>query len=152
NEEGACLDLKSVVPLDEDSLLSHARKNTGLSDFGSDDWHEPFRIFIKSLEEEADLTLMGRLMTRSDILMHLEARLRIEDEYKRHPQIEDEEMRSPILIVGSGRSGTSAMLNLLSLDPDNGTVKTWEALFPAPPPEAATYRPDPRIAKAHDRI
>jgi hypothetical protein len=152
NEEGACLDLRSVVPLDEDSLIGHARKNTGLSDFGSDDWYEPFRTFIKALDEESELTLVGRLMTRSDILMHLEARLRIEDEYKRNPQIEDEEIRSPILIVGSGRSGTSAMLNLLALDPANGTVKTWEALFPVPPPEAATYRTDPRIAKAHGRI
>jgi hypothetical protein len=152
NEEGAHLDLRSVVPLDEDSLIGHARRNTGLSDFGSDDWYEPFRIFIKALDEESELTLIGRLMTRSDILMHLEARLRVEDEYKRHPQIEQEEIRSPILIVGSGRSGTSAMLNLLALDPDNGTVKTWEALFPVPPPEAATYQTDPRIAKAHARI
>jgi hypothetical protein len=152
NEEGAHLDLRSVVPLDEDSLIGHARRNTGLSDFGSDDWYEPFRIFIKALDEESELTLIGRLMTRSDILMHLEARLRIEDEYKRHPQIEQEEIRRPILIVGSGRSGTSAMLNLLALDPDNGTVKTWEALFPAPPPEAETYQTDPRIAKAHARI
>ena len=51
----------------------------GLSDFGSDDWYEPFRIFVRALEDESELTLIGRLMTRSDILMHLEARLRIED-------------------------------------------------------------------------
>jgi Sulfotransferase family len=152
NEEGACLDLKSVVPLDENSLLSHAKANTGLSDFGSDDWYEPFKILIKALNEESELTLMGRLMTRSDLLMNLEARLRVEDTYKRNPEIDAEELRAPILIVGSGRSGTSAILNLLALDPDNGTAKHWEALFPAPPPEAATYATDPRIAIAHQRM
>ena len=88
NEEGAHLDLRSVVPLDEESLIGHARRNTGLSDFGSDDWYEPIRIFVRALEDESELTLIGRLMTRSDILMHLEDRLRIEDEYKRNPQIE----------------------------------------------------------------
>jgi Sulfotransferase family len=152
NEEGRCLDLKSVVPLDKDSLIGHAKANTGLTDFGSDDWYEPFKVFIEALDEEADLTLMGRLMTRSDILMHLEARLQIEDWYKRHPEIDDVELAQPYLIVGSGRSGTSAIQNLLSYDPDNATPRHWEALFPAPPPEKATYHTDPRIELADKRM
>lgn len=152
NEEGRCLDLKSVVPLDERSLIDRARMNTGLSDFGIDDWVEPFRVFLKALDEESDLTLMGRLMTRSDILMHLEARLRIEDTYKRHPEIGDQRLAAPILIIGSGRSGTSALQNLLALDPDNATPKHWEALLPCPPPEAATYHTDPRIELADGRM
>jgi len=152
NEEGTYLDLKGVVPLDEHSLIERAKHNTGLSDFGQDDWYEPFQVFIKSLEEEAELSLMGRLMTRSDILMHLEARLKVEETYKRHPEIEDEQIHTPIFILGSGRSGTSAIQNLLSLDPDNATPKHWEALFPAPPPEAATYHTDPRIEIADKRM
>lgn len=152
NEEGRALDLKSVVPLDEDSLLAHAKANTGLSDFGGDDWIEPFRVLIKSYEEEAQLSLMGRLMTRSDLLMHLEARLQVEDWYKRHPEIDDEVIGAPILIVGSGRCGTSAMQNLLSHDPDNGAPRHWEALLPCPPPEKATYHSDPRIAIADARM
>jgi hypothetical protein len=152
NEEGRCLDLKSVVPLDEDSLINRAKANTGLSDFGASDWYEPFQVLIKALDDEADLTLMGRLMTRSDLLMHLEARLRVEANYRQHPEIDAEDVDSPILIVGSGRSGTSAMLNLLSLDPGNATPKHWEALFPCPPPEAKTYCTDPRIDIAHQRM
>jgi hypothetical protein len=152
NEEGQCLDLKSVVPLDENSLLSHAKANTGLSDFGVDDWVEPFQVFVKSLDKEANLHLMGRLMTRSDILMHLEARLRIEDTYKKHPEIDDVQLSPTVLIVGSGRSGTSAIQNFLALDPDNRTTKTWEVFFPCPPPEAATYESDPRIALADGRM
>jgi hypothetical protein len=152
NEEGRCLDLKGVIPLDERSLIDRARANTGLSDFGADDWYEPFKVLIKSLDEESDLTLVGRLMTRSDLLMHLEGRLRIEELYKQHPEIDDQDLNTPTLIVGSGRSGTSAILNLLALDPDNGTPKHWEAMFPVPPPEAAAYRTDPRIATAHQRM
>jgi hypothetical protein len=95
---------------------------------------------------------MGRILTRSDILMYLEARLRVEEEYRQHPEIEDVELAPPMLIVGSGRSGTSALQNLLSCDPGNGTPKHWEALFPAPAPEAATYRTDPRIDIADKRM
>jgi Sulfotransferase family len=151
NEEGDCLDLKGVIPLDENSLIGRAKANTGLSDFGDDDWYEPFKILIKGLDEEGALTLMGRIMTRSDLLMNLEARLRIEDTYQKHPEIEDLELASPMLIIGAGRCGSSAMLNVLSHDPDNGTINDWNALFPCPPPETATYQTDPRIAVA-DRI
>jgi hypothetical protein len=152
NEEGRYLDIKSVVPLDESSLIAHAKANTGLSDFGKDDWHEPFQVFIKSLEEEADLTLVGRILTRTDLLQYLEARLRIEDTYKKHPEIDDQRIASPMMIVGSGRSGTSALQNLMSFDPGNGTPKHWEALFPCPPPERATYHTDPRVAVADRRM
>ena len=152
NQEGSYLDIKSVVPLDENSLISCAKANTGLADFGGDDWYEPFKVFIKSLDEEAELTPMGRIMTRSDLLQYLEARLRVEDAYKRHPEIEDQVLAPPMMIVGSGRSGTSALQNLLSFDPDNGTPKHWEALFPCPPPERATYDTDPRIAVADKRM
>ena len=152
NEEGACMDIRGIVPLDERSLLDTAMRNTGRDDFGPDDWREPFRVFIKSLEDEAELNLMGRLRTRSDILILLEAKLQIEDTYKRHPEINNEEIHEPIIIVGQGRSGTSLMQNVLAAHPDNGTLMHWEMMFPCPPPEAATYRMDPRIEKANKLV
>jgi uncharacterized protein YneF (UPF0154 family) len=148
NEEGYCMNISGVVPLDESSLLDAAMRNTGLSDFGADDWREPFRIYVKALDEEAGLHLMGRLRARMQILYFLEARLQIEDTYKRHPEINDEQIRQPIIIVGQGRSGTSFLQNLLAADPDNGTLMHWEMMFPCPPPEKASYKTDPRIDKA----
>jgi Sulfotransferase family len=148
NEEGYCMNIRGVVPLDEDSLLKSAIDSTGLSDFGADDWREPFRVFIKALEEEADLNLLGRIRTRSEILQLLEARLQVEDTYKKHPEIADEQIVQPFIIVGQGRSGTTLLQNLLSAHPDNGTTMHWEMIFPCPPPEKATYATDPRIEKA----
>ena len=152
NDEGSCMELEHVVPLDEASLLNSAMASTGLSDFGADDWREPFRIFIKSLQEESRLNLMGRLRTRSEILQLLEARLQIEDTYKQHPEIALQVIKQPFVIVGQGRSGTTLLQNLLNAHPDNGAPLHWELVFPCPPPEASTYRTDPRIAKAHALI
>lgn len=152
NDEGAGMDISGIVPLDERSLLETAIRNTGLDDFGPDDWREPFQIYIKALEEEAELNLVGRLRTRSDVLILLEAKLRIEDTYKRHPEIADEQIHEPIIIIGQGRSGTSLLQNVLAAHPDNETLMHWEMMFPCPPPEAATYRSDPRITKAHHLI
>ena len=144
--------ISGVVPLEEKSLLESAMRSTGLSDFGSEEWREPFRVFVKALEEEAHLNLIGRLRTRSEILQLLEARLQIEDTFKRHPEINDEEIVQPIIVLGQGRSGTSFLINVLAANPDNGALLQWEIMFPCPPPEKASYRTDPRIGKAHELI
>ena len=151
NQEGSYFDLEAVVPLDETSLLQHACQTTGLADFGDDLWREPFSVLVKSLQEEAQLTLMGRLMARSDIILWLSTRLQVTDTLKKHPQILEEEITAPMVIVGLPRSGTSILFELLSQDPDVGVPLMWEALQPCPPPEAATYTTDPRIERA-DRL
>lgn len=143
------MNIRAIVPLDPAELIATVQRDTGLSDFGDDDWREPFEILCRSLEEEADLTFWGRLRARSEILLLLRNRLEIEQAYKDHPEIEDEQIVRPLLIIGQGRSGTSFMLNLLSASPENGNVMTWEALYPCPPPEAATFRTDERIARGH---
>ena len=152
NEEGSYMDMRGVVPLDEDSLLATAKRNTGLSNFGAEDWYEPFQVLIKSLDTEAALHMAGRLMAREDILMFLEGRLWIEDTYKKHPEIDDEQIIKPLLLTGQGRSGTTGLQHLLSADPKSRVPMTWEALFPYPPPETATFHTDSRILKAVNRF
>ena len=141
------MDIQSIVPLDENSLLERARANTGLSNFGSDPWHEPFQILIKALDQESELNLMGRLMTRSDLLLFLEARLRIEEAYRQHPEIADEEIRSPLFIIGQGRTGTSELLHVLASDPNNRAMLNWEVTFPTLYTERASQGPEPCIEK-----
>ena len=148
NQEGRGMDIASLVPLNARELLDTAMANTGLSDFGKDEWREPFEILVKAINEEAELNLFGRLMTRSDLLIWLQERLEIEETYRRHPEIEDEIVDAPVFIVGQARSGTSILFELLSQDGQFGVPTNWEIMFPCPPPEAATYRSDPRIAKA----
>jgi hypothetical protein len=149
---GRQIDARSVVPLDEASLLRCATDNTGLDDFGDDEWREPFRILLSDLEETANLNFFGRVMTRSDLLVHLEGRLRVVDWLKRHPAIEDEVIEAPVFIIGLPRSGTTIMQEILGADPNARAVQMWEAKFPVPPPAASDPRPDPRIAKAQGLV
>src|SRR5690606_25672724 len=100
NELGRLMNIGSVVPLDEESLLAEARRNTGLKDFGDDGWSLHFRALLRAIENEAELNLVGRLLTRSDLLVYLEARLRVIDTYARYPEIEREEIREPVFILG----------------------------------------------------
>src|SRR5574337_470507 len=106
NEDGRGMDSHTLLPLQAPELIDTAMANTGLADFGQDEWREPLEVLVKAINEEAELNLFGRLMTRSDLLIWLQERLEIEETYRRHPQIEDEVVQAPVFIVGQPRSST----------------------------------------------
>jgi hypothetical protein len=134
NEEGRILGATSLVPLDAGSLLAQAVANTGLDDFGDASFREPFEILLDAIEREADLNLIGRLFTRSDMLIHLEGRLRVTDWYARHPDLSRERVDAPVVITGLARSGTTILQEVLAQDPQFRVVRMWEAKYPCPPP------------------
>jgi hypothetical protein len=138
----------ALVPLDADELVATARSIAGLDDLGSDSWRAGFDVLLRSLADEADLNLVGRLMARNDIVRSLVNRLQIQAVRAQHPEIANERVDAPILVVGTGRSGTSLLHELLAQDVRHRVARTWELLHPCPPPEAATYRDDARIAAA----
>lgn len=152
NELGEKMDARAVVPLDEASLTEAAMRNTGLSDFDEDGWRDHFRVLLRAIEDEGKVNFYGRILTRSDIITYLEARLTITEAYRQHPEIDEETISEPVFILGLGRSGTTILHETLSQDPQFRSVRRWEALFPTPPPEEATYESDPRIAKAAGRV
>ncbi len=136
------------VNLQLEKLLQTARDNTGLNDFGEDDFRRPLALLLDGLEKEARLSLLGRIIARANLVQTLENRLGFVALFKEHPQIADQPVERPIFVVGPPRSGTTIFHDLLVMDPDNRVPLTWETARPLPPPEAATYRSDPRIAQA----
>jgi hypothetical protein len=144
---------KSLISLDADGLLAAARKKTGLSDFGSDhDFEKPMRSFLRSLENEAHLTIVGRWMARRDVYVMLCNRLLIAETLRTTPEILDVPVKDPIFIVGLSRSGTSILHELLAQDPAHRTLGTWEARYPCPPPEPGKAESDPRFKLAHREV
>ena len=130
NDEACCLNIKTVVPLDEQSLCENACSMTGLTDFGGDEWREPFRVLLAALEQEAQLHLLGRLVTRNDLLIWLQNRLLLQEAWRQQPAILQDDVAQPIFISGLPRSGTSILQELLEQDPRFRSPRYWEALFP----------------------
>lgn len=135
-----------LIALDADALLAAARSATGLDDFGDDGWREPFAVLTDALAREAKLNTVGRLLTRAELVRVLANRLRLVDLWKREPEILAGEVRAPIFIVGTARSGTSILHEVLAQDPRLRSPATWEIFYSVPPPEAATCATDARIA------
>src|SRR5581483_11359570 len=75
-------------------------------------------------------------------------RLKVEETYKQHPEIDEAVIEGPVFIIGLPRTGTTALSQLVGADPQFRSLRMWESQAPTPPPEAATQHDDPRIAQA----
>lgn len=138
------------VSLDEAGLLEEARAKTGLEDFGGEGFREGLGVLLEALEREADLTLMGRMSARGQIVKLLVNRLRLEELVARRPEAAEAPLERPVIIVGLPRTGTSHLHNLLSGHPDLRFLPYWESTEPiaGPDDQIAAGQPDPRIARA----
>lgn len=131
----------------EPMVAEAQRRAGGLSDFGEGPFLEPLSLLLDSIRREAQLNAIGRLIARERVLGHVVNRLGYVGDRKRHPAIAKERIEKPIFIIGLPRTGTTILHDILAQDPDNRAPITWETMFPSPPPEAATFGSDPRIAR-----
>jgi len=134
--------------LNADQLMAEARRQTGLHDFGGEAFIEPLRRLTRALEEEGDLSLVGRLSIRRGLLRLLVQRLHIAQDLARHPEIREVPLQRPLFILGFMRTGTTLLFNLLARMPGARAPKMWELLWPSPPPDPATEASDPRLERA----
>lgn len=139
------------MPLDATVLLDGARVATGLDDFGDPTFRDGLEVLLRALAGEARLNEIGVLAHEAALGGYLQQRLRIEDWYRRHPEIGRQEIGGPLFVTGLPRTGTTALSHLLAADPDTRSLAMWESQEPTPPPERATYATDPRIAAADAR-
>jgi len=142
----------SLVRLGESLLLEEAKRQARLEDFGSEGYREPLRRLLHSFGTEAQLTLLGRIAARQDLLRLLANRLRMQEDRRRHPDIDAEQIRQPIFVTGLPRTGTTLLHGLLARDPVHRAPLNWEVMLPSPPPERSHSRREPRIAGAARQI
>ena len=120
------------VDLSLDSLIEAARSAEGLNDFGEDSFIEPLNKLLESIENEAQLHPFGQFVTRKRLVGLLRNRLRAEHYFATHPEILEIELAQPVVIASLQRTGTTYLQRLLSSSPALRSLKSWEALNPAP--------------------
>jgi hypothetical protein len=138
------------TPFLEEVLFEEARRRTGLTDFGDDAFRSRLAVWLEALREDDNASGIGRLTAWNDVLRYLVTRLRIEDVIRRHPEILEEEIRRPIIIVGLPRSGTTHLVNLISADARLRSMPYWESREPVPIPGEGPGHDglDPRYVRA----
>jgi hypothetical protein len=131
-------------PLEADALHAQASADTGLRDFGPDDYRERFDVYLAALREIDGLHDAGVVNFYGQLLQLLKNRLLLADLVSRHPEIDDIELRPPVVIAGLPRTGTTHLHNLLAAAPTFRTMPYWESVEPFPLPQEAGVEPDPR--------
>jgi hypothetical protein len=141
--------VRRAASLDLDQLLATSRARTGLSEYGDPGFREPLGVLLDAFERDANLSALGRIASRGLVLQLLVNRLRIEDLFRRHPEIERDTIERPIIIAGLPRTGTTHLHNLISQDPSLRSLPYWESLEPVADPRekpGADGR-DPRVVR-----
>ena len=139
--------------LDADALIAQACDLAGSEDFGDDDgWRENLDRLLDDLIHEADLSALGVEIAAADVIVPLRNRLQITAWRTAHPEVAQERIEQPIVILGQPRTGTTILYDLLAQDPDLRAPLTWEVDHPFPVPRPDTYETDPRIAETQAQL
>ena len=139
--------LAADCPLDADALHARAIADTGLDDFGSDDYRERLDVYLAALHEIDAMHAPGIVNFFGQLSQWLKNRLLLTDLLTRHPEVRDIELLPPVVIAGLPRTGTTHLHNLLGAAPSFCTLPYWESFEPFPLPAEAGVEPDPRAAR-----
>lgn len=133
--------------LSAEQVRTAAREQTGLADFGPPDFEEGLAVTLAALSEVPMLEA-ARRGAKAKLVHDLANRLRILDWHRANPQAAQRKVEGPLLVLGMPRTGTTATVAMLALDPRFRFLRGWEALQPLPPPQAGDESADLRVVAA----
>ncbi len=113
-------------------LLTEAREQTGLADFGDDEFVDRLQVQTAAVESDSGLNGLGRMIVHRRFVRLLSSRLLFTDLLKRYPEIHGIDVPAPLIVVGLPRSGTTHLVNLLAADSRLRSLPFWESNEPFP--------------------
>ncbi len=121
-----------LAELTEEVVNRSAVRSTGLSDFGDPHYQEGLRRLLESLDRDAHLHFLGRLIVKGAVELNLAKRLWLAKAIKAHPEVFRQPLRPPIIVIGLPRTGTTFLHRMLAADPAHRAIPMWELMRPVP--------------------
>ena len=112
--------------LSVDELMARSRARAGV-DIVDEEVIEPLTIMHRSLCEEADLDAEGAKAQTEKLLRLLTNRLRMRRDFASHPEIEEQPIRGPLIVMGMPRTGTTKTQKALAASGDFNWLSYWES-------------------------
>jgi Sulfotransferase family len=132
-------------------LLAAAQQHAGIFDPLDEDVREPLRRVLEAYRNEAGFEDRGIQAMHMHMVDLLAMRLRLRDAVNRHPQVNDEEIRAPLIILGLPRTGTTKLQRCLAATGCFQTLPLWKIMNPLPLPSDPPGT-DSRIAVAEQIV
>lgn len=134
--------------MNTEQLIAAARQATGgLTNLGDDSILQPLQRLVDALNAEARLSAQGEMIAQGMLIRALVNRLRVEDHLAKHPELLQRPIEKPMFVFGLPRTGTTLVINLLSVDPGRRCFLRWEAFNSVPPPKTEELHAGPRFEK-----
>src|SRR3546814_17115623 len=97
-------------------IIAAASAATGLSDFGDPAALDGLERLVKSSNEEAQLSPAGAQRWMGNLIGIATNRLRPVDNMKKHPELLESTVETPMFVCGLPRTGTPQTINRLSAE------------------------------------
>ena len=109
------------------ALLQSIEADLGRSDRSSSWVKEGRSVRFQSFDEDAQLSLFGALAVRSQVRRCFKNSLEFDRLIEAHPEIEQEQIKRPLFVIGWPRTGTTLLQRLLCLHREARFIPVWEA-------------------------
>lgn len=134
-----------------ENLLAEARNTTGI-DLVDQYAAEPLHVLCDSINSESQLFESGAKDLKSFLLRLLNNRLRMLRDFSAHPEIEKQQIKAPIFICGSTRTGSTKTQRLLASSGDFNWLAFWQSLNPSLITGDRSESPEARIEDADNYV
>ena len=102
--------------------------------YANTSWMRMLRILVDEMDNDVPtFSLIGRIAVREAVVKALVTQLRINDLFRKHPEIENERVERPVVVAGPQRTMTTHTQFILSQHPDLRGLMYYEALDPLEP-------------------
>src|SRR4051794_21308978 len=114
----------SPIQLSVEELMARSREIAGV-DIVDHEIDEPLRVLHRAYGEEAQLDEPGAAAMTSSLLRLLTNRLRMKRDFARHPEIAEQQIKGPLVVMGVARSGTTKLQKVLAASGDFNFLPYW---------------------------
>lgn len=144
----AAPEMPTTVP----EVMAAARGLADLQDFGDTQFVDALSRLLHGFTNEAQLSPLGAQLAYGGVVNMLVNRLRYVRDVQLHPEILQERIERPIVILGLPRTGTTKLQRILSASPQALSMLYWRMMNPAPFPDEEPGKPIARIQAARDAV
>jgi hypothetical protein len=113
------------IELSVDQLMARSREIAGV-DIVDDEIVEPLTILHRAYGAEAQLDADGAAALTRNLLRLLANRLRMKRDFRRHPEILEQPLEGPLVVMGVARSGTTKLQKVLAASGDFNWLPYWQ--------------------------
>jgi hypothetical protein len=121
---------EEAATLNAEELMERSREMAGI-DLLDEDAVTPLRVLVDSINSESELHERGTEGLRNKLLRILTNRLRMKRDFAAHPEIEEQVIDRPIIIVGPPRTGSTKTQKLFAASGDFNWLAMWQTSYPA---------------------